>query len=485
MEKQNIMAVWQTCKSLLKQAETYKNAGFTSVVDQTGASKMSPVANPNQRTTDCIPKDILNSISEQFDKVIEFIQLYLIQNNGASFYGLIMMDIDVGIDYNQNGLLDVKIKTKPMTLTYNPFYIQEYTLNELIGSTIDEIMKIVYLHPASFSNLNPGKDPKVHDDLEAASSVASTELVMNDMRLEGTNNRIRINEDVYTKADLEEEIAEDTRNRKLQPSQGLEYYYKVASTYRKNQPHAGGGGSNMDMPGNSDTHQWEDCDSEETSEEIKSMIKNAYDNLNAQARGLLPSSLVQHIDQLFKEPEIDWHKELRHYLGIIPAGHRPTPLRLNRKQPDRFDLCGRLTDKTARLVVAIDTSGSMSATDIEYCMNEVFDIIKCSKTKVTIIECDAAIGRIYEAKKPSDIKPNVSGRGGTSFVPVIEYLNSHKFKDAVLIYFTDGYGDYEIPKPRTYRNLWVVLRDAKCLSLKEPYGRVTSLQNDEKYKKSR
>ena len=34
----------------------------------------------------------------------------------------------------------------------------------------------------------------------------------------------------------------------------------------------------------------------------------------------------------------------------------------------------------------------------------------------------------------------VSGRGGTSFVPVIEYINKNSyFRDSVLIYFTDGF----------------------------------------------
>ena len=85
---------------------------------------------------------------------------------------------------------------------------------------------------------------------------------------------------------------------------------------------------------------------------------------------------------------------------------------------------------------------------------------------------------------------------GTSFVPAIEYINgtgefhnnkkypnAGKYRDALTVYFTDGYGDYEIPKPRTYRNLWVVMQDAKCLSLKEPYGDVKSITTDPTYKR--
>ena len=94
---------------------------------------------------------------------------------------------------------------------------------------------------------------------------------------------------------------------------------------------------------------------------------------------------------------------------------------------------------------------------------------------LTVIECDSEVQRVYQVKTESDIKKNVTGRGGTAFTPVIEYVNNDGyFRDALLIYFTDGYGEREIPRPKTYRILWVVLGDEENLSLKEPYGTVIS-----------
>ena len=101
----------------------------------------------------------------------------------------------------------------------------------------------------------------------------------------------------------------------------------------------------------------------------------------------------------------------------------------------------------------------------------------CAKRKhvLTVIECDSEVQRVYQVKTENDIKKNVTGRGGTAFTPVIEYVNNDRyFRDALLIYFTDGYGEREIPRPKTYRNLWVVLGDEENLSLKEPYGTVIS-----------
>ena len=123
--------------------------------------------------------------------------------------------------------------------------------------------------------------------------------------------------------------------------------------------------------------------------------------------------------------------------------------------------------------MAIDTSGSMSNEDLERIMVEIFDIIGSRKCEVTIIECDAEIQRVYKACSVKDVSFDIQGRGGTSFVPVIEYVNANRyFRDAILIYFTDGMGDRSIPRPLTLRTMWV-LQDDQCeLSVGTPYGEI-------------
>ena len=128
----------------------------------------------------------------------------------------------------------------------------------------------------------------------------------------------------------------------------------------------------------------------------------------------------------------------------------------------------------------------MSPRDIEYVINEIFNIVKDYEYKITIIECDAEIGKVYEAKKPSDVQTKVSGRGGTSFIPVVDYINeTGKFRDALMIYFTDGLGIMKSRNQELFRNMWVVLGDEKNLSLKNPYGEVKSLKMDADWIKMR
>ena len=83
---------------------------------------------------------------------------------------------------------------------------------------------------------------------------------------------------------------------------------------------------------------------------------------------------------------------------------------------------------------------------------------------------------MYRVRTRDDVELSVQGRGGTAFTPVIEYLNNNRyFRDALLIYFTDGWGEREIPRPLTYRNLWVLTYGDR-LSVKEPYGAVISME---------
>ena len=155
-------------------------------------------------------------------------------------------------------------------------------------------------------------------------------------------------------------------------------------------------------------------------------------------------------------------------------------MRLNRRQPERFDLSGRVDDKVLKIAVAIDTSGSVDDRMIARIFDEIFAILAKRKHEITVIECDAEIQRVYKALKRDDVQLQVAGRGGTCFSPVIDYVNKDKyFRDSLLIYFTDGYGEREIPKPMTYRNIWVVFDNARHLSVKEPYGIVLTLRDDD------
>ena len=116
-----------------------------------------------------------------------------------------------------------------------------------------------------------------------------------------------------------------------------------------------------------------------------------------------------------------------------------------------YDNPGLKVKMKQHVLLAIDTSGSVSDEEVKEFMNEMYHIHK-SGTEVTVIQCDTTIRSIEPYK--GDLKINIHGRGGTSFDPVLEYLNENIKKYSSLIYFTDGECSTSVnPKART---LWVL-----------------------------
>ena len=214
---------------------------------------------------------------------------------------------------------------------------------------------------------------------------------------------------------------------------------------------------------------------------IGDMLKNVVIETMGQSRGKYPGGLMSLIEKIMAPPVITWQQVLAKLLNSIPAGKKPTVFRRNRLHPERLDLKGKLPDKELDIVFAIDTSGSVSNKEISEIANEIFAITKLMKTKITIVECDTSIGKVYEANCPDEVQLDVSGRGGTSFTPVFEWLKENKNKETILIYASDGYGEQKLAEDNiTQSTIWLMTREKMCLSCKgdvRPQDKILSLTN--------
>jgi predicted metal-dependent peptidase len=223
--------------------------------------------------------------------------------------------------------------------------------------------------------------------------------------------------------------------------------------------------------------QWKKSDVNDVdnaNEITKDLLQNVINSCNN--RGTIPAHVIQELEKMSKKPEISWQNELKYLTGNVKVPYRKTFTRPNRRLPERLDISGQKMDRTLKLVVAIDTSGSVDENQLLKIFNEIFSIIKSVKYELTIIECDADVQNVYKAKTIKDVNLKVKGRGGTCFTPVFKYLKTErKMKGTdLLIYFTDGYGECEISeefRPRGYNVMWVVTYDKNNLSVKNPFTR--------------
>lgn len=211
-----------------------------------------------------------------------------------------------------------------------------------------------------------------------------------------------------------------------------------------------------DDPGN---HNWEDF--QNLSDTEKQLINNQIDHIAKQTAeqvqktaGKIPAHLEGYIASLFKQKEriFNWKSYFRRMIGTI----LDVELKKTRKKESiRFpDASGLKHKRKSNICVVVDTSGSVSDKELCDFFSEIHHVWKAGAS-VTIIENDAAIGRIYQYNGKWDGK--VTGRGGTVFNDAVDWFNAHRRDYNTVIFFTDGYADVNLNIMG--ESIWVITSD--------------------------
>jgi predicted metal-dependent peptidase len=123
-----------------------------------------------------------------------------------------------------------------------------------------------------------------------------------------------------------------------------------------------------------------------------------------------------------------------------------------RKESKRFEgAAGIQHRKKVSILVAVDTSGSVSDKELKEFFSEI-DYVYKAGARVTILQCDTRINAVeeYDGKNV----PQILGRGGTDFNPPVDYYVEHRKEYASLIYFTDG--EAPLPSKHPQGMVWVI-----------------------------
>lgn len=197
-----------------------------------------------------------------------------------------------------------------------------------------------------------------------------------------------------------------------------------------------------------------------TPEEIKRIVKVAAET--AKKQGSLPGSLESQIDDLV-EPKIPWKQLLYKYITTI-RGEDTNWKKRNQylRQAGYFPTYE--SDEIRDIVVAVDTSGSVSDEQLRQFISEVADVLQsCQIYDMMLLFCDAYVQDAYKisTQDAHSLKHfRISGRGGTSFDPVFDYVSENNLRPPVLIYLTDGYGYLRTLEP-SYPVIWIINNNDK------------------------
>ena len=197
-------------------------------------------------------------------------------------------------------------------------------------------------------------------------------------------------------------------------------------------------------------------------------VLRARDRVGAAGYGTLPAAVRAALSEItaLRQPAIQWRRALR----LFASATGRTRIRHTMRKPSKRygTRPGIKVQRSRRVLVALDTSGSIGTGEFEQFFREI-DGIWRSGVSITIIECDAAVQAIYRYK--GTIPPAVTGRGGTSFDPVFVWMRDRLRFDGC-VYFTDGAAADPVTKPPCPL-LWVQSR-SRVRPL--PYGRTVLLE---------
>lgn len=264
------------------------------------------------------------------------------------------------------------------------------------------------------------------------------------------------------------ETLEEQFNISLDRKAGTHYYYNAVNQELEKQKGQGnpdkdcngGEGGEDGLPDTLDDHSdWDnivdgmsEAEKKLVTKQNEYIIKEAAEQ-TLKAHGQLPGGIQEIYNRITKleEAKFNWKAYLRQFVnGSIRSTMKSSRKKINRRL-EKENIPGKKYLRKINMLVGIDTSASVSSSELKEFMNEIHHIYK-NGAEVTVMQCDTRINSIDKFKPNLDIE--IKGRGGTEFDPVIEYYNKNRNTHTCLVYFTDGECNCNV-KPQG-KMLWVM-----------------------------
>ncbi len=187
-------------------------------------------------------------------------------------------------------------------------------------------------------------------------------------------------------------------------------------------------------------------------------------------QGDLPLGIEIIVPEIFKH-QISWRDELFTIIeNNFKFDYRLSPP--NKRYLSQGIALPSLSGEIMRLVVAVDSSGSIDEALLAIFLSEVESIMNSFENfEIDLLISDAKVQEHYVLYPGDEIEYNIKGGGGTRFDTTFEYIAENLNHPKLILYFTDGFGTFGEFEP-DYDVVWVLSRNG---NQEIPFGRIIYL----------
>ena len=326
---------------------------------------------------------------------------------------------------------------------FNEEFVNSLSQEELTGVICHEILHLAFQHLSRMGNRNPkiwniAGDLKVNDEIifnQSKFKLPKMALVAQGNTIEIGRAKI-VNIDTKSSEQIYEEIINKNNSEDLKDI-GMDTFIIANNNSDKAKEKAG---------------EW--------------VQRVAVANETFKDKGCIPAGILKELKKL-DTPELKWHQIITQRLKLISSGKtwkKPSKRMLPWYFPSKQKVKG------LSCVVCIDSSGSMGEKELQKALTELWGLSQQFKAiKFWITCCDTELSEpfiITTSTKKDLLNIKLKGGGGTSFVPVFDWIKKENINPDCLIYFTDLYGDFPNRKP-LYQTYWIT----ESSNMQVPFGK--------------
>lgn len=212
-----------------------------------------------------------------------------------------------------------------------------------------------------------------------------------------------------------------------------------------------------------DHHDWDGAE-ELTEQEVKEVQKQIDQALRQGEiiRGKMSGNRSRAVEELL-EPKIDWREQMRDFVTSVCKNKDKSSWRRPSRRfiGQNIYMPSLIGEAVGKLVIAIDTSGSIGQQELTEFLTEVKSICdEVSPEAVELLYWDSSVAA-HETYRQGDYEAMISmtkpaGGGGTTVGCVNQYIKDKLLSPEAVVILTDGYVESDWGGSWTHPTLWAI-----------------------------